>query len=87
MIKFRKNIWEFANPNNFLSIANKIVPLFVILTIITLSVGLVWGLFFTPEDYRQGSSVKIIFIHVPTAFLAINIYFICLLYTSPRPRD
>ena len=62
MIKFRKNIWEFANPNNFLSIANKILPFFLILTIITLSVGLVWGLFFTPEDYRQGSSVKIIFI-------------------------
>ena len=33
------------------------------------------GLFFTPEDYRQGSSVKIIYVHVPTAFLAINIYF------------
>ena len=79
MIKFRKNIWEFANPNNFLSIANKIVPIFLILTIITLSLGLVWGLFFTPEDYRQGSSVKIIFIHVPTAFLAINIYFMMLL--------
>ena len=33
MIKFRKNIWEFANPNNFLSIANKIVPFFLILSI------------------------------------------------------
>ena len=53
MIKFRKNIWEFANPNNFLSIANKIVPFFLILTIITLSLGLVWGVFFTTEDYRQ----------------------------------
>jgi len=68
-------MWEFANPNNFLRITNKVFPLFMILTIITLSTGIVWGLFFTPEDYRQGSSVKIIYIHVPTAFLAINIYF------------
>ncbi len=75
MIKLKKNMWEFANPNNFLRITNKVFPLFMILTIITLSTGIVWGLFFTPEDYRQGSSVKIIYIHVPTAFLAINIYF------------
>ena len=75
MIKYRKNIWEFANPNNFLRITNKITPFFIILTIITLSTGIIWGLFFTPEDYRQGSSVKIIYVHVPTAFLAINIYF------------
>mgnify|MGYP001376446316 FL=1 len=75
MIKLKKNMWEFANPNNFLRITNTVFPLFMILTIITLSTGIVWGLFFTPEDYRQGSSVKIIYIHVPTAFLAINIYF------------
>ena len=75
MIKYRKNIWEFANPNNFLRITDKITPFLIILTIITLSTGIIWGLFFTPEDYRQGSSVKIIYVHVPTAFLAINIYF------------
>ena len=75
MIKYKKNIWEFANPNNFLRITDKITPFFIILTIITLSTGIIWGLFFTPEDYRQGSSVKIIYVHVPTAFLAINIYF------------
>ena len=74
MIKLKK-VWEFSNPNNFLSVVNKITPFFTILTVITLSTGITWGLYFTPEDYRQGSSVKIIFIHVPTAFLAINIYF------------
>ena len=76
MIKFKKNIWELANPNNFLKITNMLIPYGVILTIITISIGITWGLFFTPEDYRQGSAVKIIFIHVPSAFLAINIYFL-----------
>ena len=34
--------------------------------------GLIWGFFLTPDDYRQGSTVKIIFIHVPSAMIAIN---------------
>lgn len=31
-----------------------------------------WGFFFTPDDYRQGSTVKIIYLHVPAAMMAIN---------------
>ena len=34
--------------------------------------GLVWGFFFTPDDFRQGSTVKIIYLHVPSAMMAIN---------------
>jgi heme exporter protein C len=37
-----------------------------------LVVGLVWGFFFTPDDFRQGSTVKIIYLHVPSAMMAIN---------------
>lgn len=42
---------------------------------ILLSVGSVWGLGFAPPDYLQGNSYRIIFIHVPTASLAMSIYF------------
>ena len=42
----------------------------------SLLVGAVWGLFFTPPDYQQGESYRIIFIHVPMAFLAQSIYLI-----------
>ena len=48
-----------------------VVPLFV-LSGLALFVGLVWGFFFTPDDYRQGSTVKIIYLHVPSAMMAIN---------------
>ena len=41
---------------------------------ILLVVGLGWVLFATPDDYKQGSTVKILFIHVPAAMLAINTY-------------
>lgn len=43
--------------------------------ILCCSVGLIWGVFFTPEDFRMGHSVKIIYIHVPAAFIAINAWF------------
>ena len=38
--------------------------------------GAVWGLFFTPADYQQGETVRIMYVHVPAAMMAINIYFI-----------
>lgn len=41
---------------------------------VLLSVGMIWGLVFAPIDYLQGNSYRIIFIHVPTASLAMSIY-------------
>ncbi|GGH46984.1 transcriptional regulator [Frigidibacter albus] len=42
------------------------------LAVVALVGGLIWGFFFTPDDYKQGSTVKIIYIHVPSAMMAIN---------------
>lgn len=77
----KRSIWEIANPKRFVSISSKLIPLLAIVTIFSLGVGFSWGIFFTPDDFRQGSAVKIIYIHVPSAFLAINIY-IMMLITS-----
>ena len=35
--------------------------------------GLIWGFFFTPDDFRQGSTVKIIYLHVPAAIMATSV--------------
>jgi heme exporter protein C len=43
-----------------------------------LLIGLIWGFFLTPDDYRQGSTVKIIYLHVPSALMAINAWFMML---------
>ena len=43
-----------------------------------IGVGLVWGFFFTPDDFRQGSTVKIIYLHVPSALIAINAWLMML---------
>ncbi|WP_296403611.1 heme ABC transporter permease CcmC [Psychrobacter sp.] len=42
---------------------------------IMLTIGSIWGLAFAPPDYLQGNSYRIIFIHVPTASIALSIYF------------
>ena len=69
------SVWKFSNPNLFLKWSTKVVPVSATLAALLLVLGLVWGGMFTPDDYRQGSAVKILFVHVPSAFLAINIYF------------
>jgi heme exporter protein C len=46
--------------------------------VIFLLVGLIWGFFFTPDDFRQGATVKIIYLHVPAAMIAINAWLMML---------
>ncbi|MCY1125888.1 heme ABC transporter permease [Frigidibacter sp. RF13] len=66
------SIWEYANPKKFMQTSGALLPWAVGLSVVTLTVGLIWGFFFTPDDYKQGSTVKIIYIHVPSALMAIN---------------
>ncbi len=73
--------WEFANPVRFMSWSGRLLPPLTALAALTLTVGLVWGFFFTPQAENFGSTVKIIYVHVPAAAMAINIW-IMMLVTS-----
>ena len=66
------SLWEYANPRKFMGFTDKVMPPVFVLAGLCLVVGLVWGFFFTPDDFRQGSTVKIIYLHVPSAMMAIN---------------
>jgi heme exporter protein C len=55
-----------------------LLPWMAGLSALCLVVGLVWGFFFTPDDFRQGSTVKIIYLHVPSALMAINAWLMML---------
>ncbi len=66
------SIWEYANPRKFMAWTGPVVPVLSVLAGALIVVGLGWGFFFTPDDFRMGSTVKIIYIHVPTAMIAIN---------------
>ncbi|NOE16712.1 transcriptional regulator [Ruegeria atlantica] len=71
-------LWEYANPRKFLATSERVLPFFWIVSILSIVVGLVWGFFFTPDDYKQGSTVKIIYLHVPAALMAINCWLMML---------
>lgn len=66
------SIWEYANPKKFIATTDRLLPWVAALALGLMVLGLVWGFFFTPDDFRQGSTVKIIYIHVPSAMMAIN---------------
>lgn len=72
------SIWEYANPKKFMQTSQVLLPWAAGLSAVCLLVGLVWGFFFTPDDFRQGSTVKIIYLHVPSALMAINAWFMML---------
>ncbi|MEP1522121.1 MULTISPECIES: heme ABC transporter permease [Ascidiaceihabitans] len=73
------SLWEYANPVKFLRLSEKVLPTLWVASIACVCTGLVWGFFFTPDDFRQGSTVKIIYIHVPSALMAINAWFMMLI--------
>lgn len=71
-------MWQFfhklGSPKWFFGIATRLMPWLLAGGILLLMAGIVWGLAFAPKDYLQGNSYRIIFIHVPTAFLAQSVY-------------
>ena len=65
---------RFANPGRFLRMAAAVLPWSTAAAILLIATGLVWGLIFAPPDYQQGESVRIIYVHVPAAWMALFIY-------------
>jgi len=72
------SLWEYANPRKFTVLATAALPWVSALAAVLIGVGLIWGFFLTPDDYRQGSTVRIIYLHVPAALMAINAWFMML---------
>jgi heme exporter protein C len=72
------SLWRYANPSEFMRVSGPALPVLWWLTGLTLGAGLFWGFFLTPDDYQQGASVKILFIHVPAALMAINAWLMML---------
>jgi heme exporter protein C len=64
---------DLANPTRFVGFANAVVPWLAVLTAAVLATG-IWMAFAAPEDYQQGITVRIMYIHVPFAWLAMMCY-------------
>ncbi len=72
--------YYFATPKNFYPLAGKMIPWFWGLAIVLMVVGLYMSFFVAPTDYKQGESYRIIFIHVPAAWMSMFIYLVMAIY-------
>jgi len=68
------SIATLANPGRFLALTARILPALSVATAVLFAVGLYSALFIAPADYQQGDSVRIMYIHVPAAILAMGCY-------------
>lgn len=65
---------KFSSPRFFYETSGRMIPWFVWPSLALVLVGLYWGLVVAPTDYQQGDSYRIIFIHVPSAWMSLFIY-------------
>ncbi|MFT4606366.1 MAG: heme exporter protein C [Urechidicola sp.] len=66
--------YKFGSPPHFYRIASKWIPRLTVLFLVLVVTGLYGGLVLAPPDYQQGDSYRIIFIHVPAAWMSLFIY-------------
>lgn len=64
----------FANPDRFMRLSAWALPIAAAIAAILFLIGMPWSFLFAPADFRQGESVRIMFIHVPAAWWAMGIY-------------
>ncbi len=70
-----RSLHRFANPGRFLRISGAILPALSVAAFAITAAGLVWGLLFAPADWQQGDAMRIMYVHVPAAWLASGGYF------------
>ena len=61
-------------PNKILLLNNKLINSLLISMILIIFVGLIYALFLSPPDYIQGDSVRIMYVHVPSSFIALGFF-------------
>jgi len=64
----------YANPARFMKLSGVLLPWVSWLAVIVFAVGLYWGLVLAPADYQQGETVRIMYIHVPAAWMGTFCY-------------
>ncbi|MDO5101969.1 MAG: heme ABC transporter permease CcmC [Lautropia sp.] len=74
------SLFTYAAPQRFYFLAGKLIPWFAAAALITCAIGLWLGFAVAPTDFQQGEVYRIIFIHVPSAWMAMFIYLVMSVY-------
>jgi heme exporter protein C len=70
------NLFRYSSPRAFLPLAVRLTPWFFCLAALLAVPGLILGLLYAPTDFQQGEAYRIIFIHVPAAWMSMFIYLV-----------
>ncbi len=70
------NLGKLAALRGFVGWAERVYPKVLLLSVFVIAFGFVWGLFFAPADYEQGDAYRIIYVHVPAAWLSLFVYMV-----------
>ena len=65
---------RFANPTRFLALASPLIPFLAVASTVLIAAGVYAAFFVAPADYQQGETVRIMYIHVPSAWLSMGCY-------------
>ncbi len=76
------NLYKYASPTAFYSLAGKLIPWFAIPAALLFIAGLYVGFFIAPTDFQQGDAYRIMFIHVPAAWMGMMLYVLMALYAA-----
>ncbi len=76
------NWFKYASPATFYPLAGRLIPWFAVLAALAAVVGLYLGFFVAPTDYQQGEAYRIMFIHVPAAWMSMFIYIVMAVYAA-----
>src|ERR1044071_2859825 len=76
------NLYKYASPATFYPLAGKMIPWFAIPAALLFAVGLFVGFFIAPPDFQQREVYRIIFIHVPAAWMGMFLYVLMAIYAG-----
>ncbi len=76
------NLYYYASPSTFYPLAGKLIPWFAALAFVLTVVGLYISFFVAPTDFQQGEGYRIIFIHVPAAWMSMFIYVVMAFWSA-----
>ena len=69
------------NAKRFDVVSNILIKPLIFVSIVSLIIGLLFALYLSPEDYQQGSTVRIMYIHVPSAWIALMTFLVMTVYS------
>lgn len=65
---------KYLNPHSFLKLSSRVLPIAAFLSVVLFVFGIYLAFFGSPADYQQGNMVRMMYIHVPSAWMSLSIY-------------